>query len=559
MNNLADPSICLWEPAPYLIFSENIWGNFIYYSHLFPSLSALLIALFVLLNNPRGRAPQALFFLSLAFTAWSLIDLVLWASERSDLIMFFWSILIHFDLLIYILAFYFIHTLFTDRWPSWKHEIFFTLLFVPLALFAHTPLNLLGFDFTNCWREALEGPLWQSYVYTAELLVASWIIVFAALHIKNQPKSKRFELTLATFGVIAFLISFSLGNIVGSLGTDWELGQYGLFGMPIFVAFLTYLLVRYQLFRAKVLAAEALVAGLGVLITSLLFVRRIENVQVIAALTLIITIMLGILLIRSVRREVEQREHIEELAKNLEKVNVRLKALDKQKSEFVSIASHQLRSPIAAIRGYASMLLDGDYGSFPQKAREPLTRIERSSRLMASSIEDYLNVSRIESGNMKYSYTDFNLRDEVERLCDDLRNDAIKQGLGLMFRSQINSRGIVHADLGKSIQIVQNLVTNAIKYTEKGSINVLVRDDMTHKKIYVDVTDTGIGMSKETLQTIFQKFERADNANRVNIEGTGLGLYVAKMMAEAMGGHVTAHSEGDGKGSRFTLEMPLAL
>lgn len=128
-----------------------------------------------------------------------------------------------------------------------------------------------------------------------------------------------------------------------------------------------------------------------------------------------------------------------------------------------------------------------------------------------------------------------------------------------MFRSQINSRGIVHADLGKSIQIVQNLVTNAIKYTEKGSINVLVRDDMTHKKIYVDVTDTGIGMSKETLQTIFQKFERADNANRVNIEGTGLGLYVAKMMAEAMGGHVTAHSEGDGKGSRFTLEMPLAL
>ena len=178
---------------------------------------------------------------------------------------------------------------------------------------------------------------------------------------------------------------------------------------------------------------------------------------------------------------------------------------------------------------------------------------------MTYAIEDYLNVSRIESGNMKYNYSDFNLKDEVEHICDDLRQDAIKNGLSLIFRSDLMSRGIIHADLGKTVQIVQNLIHNSIKYTKEGSIKVLVRDDVVRKKIHVDIIDTGIGMNKETLLTIFQKFERADNANSVNVHGTGLGLYVAKMMTEAMGGEVKAASDGDGKGSCFTITFPLAL
>jgi signal transduction histidine kinase len=97
------------------------------------------------------------------------------------------------------------------------------------------------------------------------------------------------------------------------------------------------------------------------------------------------------------------------------------------------------------------------------------------------------------------------------------------------------------------------------KYTEKGSIKVLVRDDVVNKKIFVDIEDTGIGMSEKSLETLFGKFERAHNANTVNIHGTGLGLFVAQKMALAMEGKITAHSEGEGKGSRFTLELPLAM
>ena len=177
---------------------------------------------------------------------------------------------------------------------------------------------------------------------------------------------------------------------------------------------------------------------------------------------------------------------------------------------------------------------------------------------MAYSIEDYLNVSRIESGNMKYHTTDFNLRDEVEKVCDDLRQEAIHEGLVLLFRTDLKGRGIIHADVGKTTQILQNLLHNAIKYTDEGSIKVFVWDDLARQKIYVDITDTGIGMDEETLHMIFQKFERARKASEINASGTGLGLYVALKMTEAMGGTITAHSDGCQQGSRFTIAFPLA-
>jgi signal transduction histidine kinase len=205
------------------------------------------------------------------------------------------------------------------------------------------------------------------------------------------------------------------------------------------------------------------------------------------------------------------------------------------------------------------MLIEGSYGPVPEKAKESLQRIEESAKLMAMSVEDYLNVSRIESGNMKYVYTDFNINDAVSNICDDLRPEAMKQQLILLNRSDLKSRGVVHADIGKTTQIIHNLINNSIKYTQKGSISVFVRDDLEKKRVYIDITDTGIGMNEKTLHTIFQKFERANNANSVNISGTGLGLYVALKMAEAMGGDITAHSEGDSKGSRFTIEMPLVM
>lgn len=556
--NIADPTICEWAPSYFLFFSDNIWGNFIYYSHFFPAITGLLIALVVFRHNPTSKPAQALIFTTAAFAIWSLLDLILWASERSDVIMFVWSIQIYFDLLIYIGALYFVYAFFNKKFLPLRYEIALSCLLLPLILLSHTSLNLTGFDFTNCWREAFEGPLWSLYTYNAELVIVALIsmLTFSEIRKRNRPT---LETIFVGFGVIFFLGSFSLGNIIGSLESDWEIGQIGLFGMPVFVFFLGYTIIRYQTLKTKVLATEALMAGMLILLVSLFFVRTIENSRIIAAVTLVLFAFLGSLLIRGVRREVYHREQIERLALGLERANARLRELDKQKSEFVSIASHQLRSPLAAIRGYASMLVEGSFGKVEGKMVEPLSRIADSAKLMAESVEDFLSVSRIESGNMKYELSDFNLRDQAEKIADDLRPEGFKKGLLLLYKSNLRSTGVVHADIGKTQQILHNLINNSLKYTPKGTITIFVHDDTKTRKIFVEIIDTGIGMTTETIDSLFAKFTRAKNANTVNIKGTGLGLFVAREMARAMQGDITAHSDGEGLGSRFVLTLPLQL
>lgn len=560
MKEILDVTTCQWDEAKFLFFSDNIWGDFIYYSHLLPSLSALIVTIFIFVNAPKNKAAQALLFTGISFTTWSLMDLIIWSSEKMDFIMFFWSSLIYFELFVYVGTLYFIYAYISNRFPGFKSELLIFASFIPLFLFGHTSLNLLGFDLTNCWREAIEGPLWQYYIYYVEIGIAAWIFAFAiGQYRKKENDFRKKEILIVTLGTLLFLGLFSLGNIIGSLESDWEIGQIGLFGMPILLTFVGYAIVRFESFKLKVLAVEALFTASFILLLSLLFIRTIDNARYVAAGTLFLFTILGFLIVRNIKREIKQREQIEHLADKLEKANVRLKQVDKLKSEFVSIASHQLRSPITAISGYASLLREGTYGELTGKMKEPIDRIEQSARMMATSIEDYLNVSRIESGNMKYNYADFSLSEEAEHISDDLRSEALKRGLIILFRKRLDSHGIVNADQGKVQQIIHNLINNSIKYTQKGTITVYVHDDVKAKKMYIDILDTGIGMGQDTLNSIFQKFERGDKANTVNVKGTGLGLYVAQKMAEAMNGNITARSEGEGKGSCFTVELPLAM
>lgn len=366
-------------------------------------------------------------------------------------------------------------------------------------------------------------------------------------------------------GIESFLVLFFsmvyLASYLATIGVfqDSRLEMFGLFGMIVFMVFITILIVQFKTFSVGLLSSQALVIALIALVGSQFTFVTGTTTKILVSITLIFTSATGLILVRSVRKEIRQRKQIELLASDLDKANTRLTQLDKQKSEFVSIASHQLRSPLTSIAGYASLLREGNYGKIPQKMYGPLERIEQSARFMAEAVEDFLNVSRIESGNMKYNLTDFNLREVTEHIADDIRPEALRSGLVLMFRTNMTSKGLVNADLGKVQQILHNLISNSLKYTPAGTVNLLVRDDIKAKRIYVDIVDTGIGMSAETLHSIFQKFERGDKANTVNVKGTGLGLYVALKMAEAMGGTVSAHSEGEGKGSRFTVELPLIM
>lgn len=235
--------------------------------------------------------------------------------------------------------------------------------------------------------------------------------------------------------------------------------------------------------------------------------------------------------------------------------NARLKELDRQKTEFVSIASHQLRSPLTAMTGYASLLLDGDLGELSADSRDAVLKIFESGKSMAVAIDDFLNVTRIEQGRLEYNYSEFPLHSVVKQAIAEMAIIAERKNIRLGFESDAHAVTL-YADEGKIKQVITNLIDNAIKYTPSGSVAVSIEHNEGAHTIAVHIEDTGIGLSEEDIHKLFGKFSRAENANHVSVRGTGLGLFIAREMARAHGGDILVNSEGRGKGSTFTLTLP---
>lgn len=237
----------------------------------------------------------------------------------------------------------------------------------------------------------------------------------------------------------------------------------------------------------------------------------------------------------------------------LEDANSRLKELDQLKTEFISLATHQIRAPLTAIKGYISLIREGDYGDVSKEVDSALGVVSESTNNLVTIVGDFLDVSRIEQNRMKYDFTDFNVSDLVQQVITEYKPNVDRRGLALHFTRDQNDESFVHADHGKLKQIFGNILDNSIKYTQQGSIDVSVtkKDD----RILIKVADTGVGIPQNTIPKLFQKFTRASNANEANILGTGLGLYVAKQMIEAHQGRIWAESEGPGKGSQFYIEL----
>lgn len=548
---------CPWEPASYLFLSSNV-PDLVHYSHAIAIVSALAISLIVFFNNPKSTISKLFLLFAILFSSWIFLDLILWATNEPSVVMFSWSMQVLFEPLIYVVAFYLFHVYFKNKIPSLAINVVTLVILLPIFIFLPTKLNLEALILSYC--EASEGYLALYYSYFVNSVFILMIIITAVSSIYKIKKHKeRLSAIYFTFGLVTFLAAFTSGNIISSFTDDWTLSQYGLFGMPVFASIIAYSIVKFKAFSSKLIGANVLIVILLFLVGSLLFVVKSTTSLIVVSLTLLVTSVSGSLLYLSIKKEVKQREEIEKLAVNLERANDRLRVLDKQKSEFVSIASHQLRSPLTAIRGYVSLIEEGNFGQIPDQMREALRRISESGKFMAVSIDDFLNVSRIESGNMKYEYKDVNLKEQAEHVVEDLRSDAIKRGLLLLFKSDLKGKGIVYADFGKTQQIIHNLMNNALKYTRKGTVTVYVHDDTVKNLIHVEFIDTGIGMSKDTLQKLFGKFARAKVASSANIMGTGLGLFVAREMARAMKGDITAYSDGEGQGSRFVFTMPYVM
>jgi len=445
---------------------------------------------------------------------------------------------------------YFTYVFFEKKDVAFRYKLFFgTLLGVFLVLIP-TQLNIPGFDLLNC--EAEQGPMIY-YFYFLELLFFVWLIVYLLIKVIFAKAENRKITILFSIGVICFLASFSGANVVGSITEHWEILQYGLFGMPIFMAFLVYFIVQYKLFNIKLLLVQALVIIMVVITASQFFYIQNSANRILTSITLVLMLIFGWWLVRSVKREVSQREELAHLAHSLEKANVRLKELDQQKTEFLSIASHQLRTPLSIIKGYIELIEDGAYGKTTKKMLQTLRDMDESNERLVKLVDEFLDITRIEQGRTKFVFANSPINELITGVVKELSERAVKNGLRIVWKPNTDI-GNAYMDEEKVRHVIFNFVDNAIKYTPKGTVEILVEHE--DNGVTVRVKDQGIGFGKEDEANFFQKFYRGENVKGSNVNGTGLGIYVCRKFIEAHEGHVWAHSAGIGKGSEFGFWIP---
>jgi len=367
--------------------------------------------------------------------------------------------------------------------------------------------------------------------------------------------------------VIYLLIGYALAAnlaFITNLILPWiqrtELNWMGQICTILMVSFTVYAIVKHKLMDIKVLSAQIFVFLLIIIyIINSFFVADIGTISFfqlsLRILGLVSILVFSFLLIHSVKKEVQRREEVTNLARSLEQANARLKELDKAKSDFISIASHQLRTPLTAIKGYLSMIKDGDFGPVAIKLRDPIDKVFQSADRLINLVEDLLNISRIESGRMEYNFRKDNLDTMVKSVVDELRPNADKKHLKLEYLPPATAVPKVRMDTDKLRQVVMNFIDNSIKYTDKGFVRVSLAVQVGAVRFTVE--DSGMGIDKKDLGQLFQKFTRGRGTSIIHTEGTGLGLYVARKIIEAHGGRAWAESEGAGKGSRFIFELPI--
>lgn len=249
---------------------------------------------------------------------------------------------------------------------------------------------------------------------------------------------------------------------------------------------------------------------------------------------------------------IELKSEIERATADLRASNRKLKAMDQTKDEFISLTSHQLRTPLTTIKGYISMLLDGDAGKLAPTQRKLLEEAFNSSQRMVHLISDFLNISRIQTGKFVVELSSVNLADILDEEIDQLRIGASSRQINLEYDKPSNFPEM-QIDEGKIRQVMMNFIDNAIYYSP-GESTIKIILSHTSSTVEFRVIDQGIGVPKAEQHKLFNKFSRASNARKQRPDGTGIGLFMAKKVVVALKGAIIFESV-EGKGSTFGFRL----
>ena len=450
---------------------------------------------------------------------------------------FNWVIGTHVSALTIAISFYFLSSVFPR--PIYKSKLAYiapTILYGVIFYFLFFTTQIIG-KTNGLTYEINSGYLFYQFAIML-FFFAGYYNLYKELQ-ENKDAIERMQ--------IKYILAGSISSSVLAMVTDLILPFINIYSLtwlgPIFtlvlVASISISIVRYKLFNIKVIATEAFVF----LLWAFLLIRAIVSTnrpdQITNFILLIITVFVGLLLIRSVMKEVAQREEIEELATRLKSVN--------------RIMSHDVKNVLGKNKDMFFMLLEGDFGQVDATGKKFLDQSYSDTRKLIVSVSQILE-SRDE---IAINPEQFDLKEAVLEVVKDVKPDAEAKGLKL--ETQIDGRQSFSITADKSqilAHVLHNLIENAVNYTLKGSVNVaLSKKDA--ETILLAIKDTGVGITDEDKANLFKEGGHGKDSIKVNVHSTGYGLFIAKKTVEAHKGKIWAESTGPGLGSTFFVELPV--
>ncbi len=527
-----------------------------------PSLELIILVITLVINgvltlavyrsNPNGATNKIFSLLSLFTMLWLMTNFFVRLPLQPESLLLLHRLGIFFAAAMSSLFFLLAHTMPAETIQLKQRTLYIVLaltllmMAINLSPYAFVSLNNVGENFEP---QAGPGLAFFSILSTIfSILAVYWLI-------KKYRRSEGVEKN--QLGLVLLGILTMLGLIIVTVLTpiiflhSSELLMFTPLYTLAFLGMTGYAIVKYRLFNLKVLATEAFTTILWIALLSKTVSAESSTERFIDFFIFAIAFFFGIFLIRSVRREVEQREQLQVLTTQLKEANVKLEELSKFKSQLLSIASHQIQSPLAAMKGFAQLVMDGSYGPVSDQVKDAVGKMKHSADNLIDLIGTLLDVRKIDEGRMEYKFAPTDIVKLVIDVVDQFRPLALAKKLA--FTALLPKKELmVNADAQKLRQVIQNLIDNAIKYTSTGFVKVELYE--ANDAMMFTVSDSGAGFAPELAPHLFEEFVRDERVKR-QILGTGLGLYIAKKMIEAHGGKVWGESKGPEKGSTFFVTL----
>ena len=499
-------------------------------------IGILVLAAVVFIRSKNSITSRSFFFFSLVTIFWGLSNYFLYkfTNPAESLL----ALRFHIFLSIWhAYAFFQLAYVFPSEkkiLPVWHRYVL-----LPLAFFSSS-LLLIPFVFQQVSNlipvdEAINPEKSQGIILAAIVTISFFIAGITTLFIRiGQTKGdERRQVMLMFTGMsltAGLLLLFSFILPIGF--KNFNFVPYGaLFIFPVIV-FTAYAIYIVELFHVKNIFAGLFTFFLCIVsLIELVLAETIEQLLLRVAVFLL-TIIIGIQLVKN---------------------TFEIELANEQKSELMSFATHEIRTPITVMRGYATMLLDGDKGEVTSEIKDLLQKIMIAGNDVTTLLSEYLDKSKIELGQLEYVPSTFDVKNVVNEVLSIFKIHADQKGLTITKSIRGPRKYMVYADQAKLKEVLVNIIDNSIKYTPTGSVTVSVKSEKGY--VTIKIADTGVGIEKDVMPSLFKEFSRAD-LQKVNILGSGLGLYLAKKFTEAQKGRVWAESEGKDKGSQFYIQFP---